>query len=83
MALSEEIKILAFTHADLRCMEVPIYYGDRIGTSKLNLWRDGFGNLLFLAKLRLTLRRRRRAAVVTPLPLPADEPMRARVQEAP
>jgi glycosyltransferase involved in cell wall biosynthesis len=83
MALSEEIKILAFTHPDLRCMEMPIYYGERIGVSKLNLWRDGFGNLFFLARMRLTLRRRRRAASVTPLPLPADEGVRARVQEAP
>jgi glycosyltransferase involved in cell wall biosynthesis len=83
MALSEEIKILAFTHPDLRCMEMPIYYGERIGVSKLNLWRDGFGNLFFLAKMRLSLRRRRRAASVTQLPLPADEAVRARVQEAP
>jgi dolichol-phosphate hexosyltransferase len=80
MALSEEIKILAFTHPELRCMEMPIYYGERIGTSKLNLWRDGFGNLFFLAKMRLTLGRRRRAGVVTPLPLPDEAPSGARVQ---
>jgi len=72
MALSEELKILAFTHPDLRCMEMPIYYGERIGTSKLNLWKDGFGNLLFLARMRLTLGRRRRAAAVRPLPVPAE-----------
>src|SRR5262249_21220604 len=42
MALSEEIKILAFTHPEIRCLEMPIYYGERIGESKLNLWRDGF-----------------------------------------
>ena len=72
MALSEEIKVLAFTHPTVRCMEMPIYYGERIGTSKLNLWRDGFGNLLFLAKLRLTLRRRR-AAKIAPLPTTARE----------
>ena len=72
MALSEEIKILAFTHPDLRCLEMPIYYGERIGVSKLNLWRDGFGNLFFLARMRLTLGGRRRAAAVTAL-RPAEE----------
>jgi glycosyltransferase involved in cell wall biosynthesis len=84
MALSEELKILAFTHPDLRCLELPIYYGERIGQSKLNVWRDGFGNLLFLAKLRLTLRRRQRAATVTPLPTAAEpQPEEARVSQAP
>jgi glycosyltransferase involved in cell wall biosynthesis len=79
MALSEEIKILAFTHPTLRCLEMPIYYGERIGESKLNIWRDGFGNLFFLARMRLSLGRRRRAAIVRPLP-PAEEeaaPVRA------
>jgi glycosyltransferase involved in cell wall biosynthesis len=70
MALSEEIKILAFTHPDIRCLEMPIYYGERIGRSKLNLWRDGFYNLFFLAKMRLTLGRRRRAAQVVAFPQP-------------
>jgi hypothetical protein len=71
MALSQEIKILAFTNRDVRCLEMPIYYGDRVGESKLNLWRDGFGNLLQLLTLRLTLGRRRRAAAkVRPFPRP-------------
>src|SRR5262245_7700242 len=73
MALSEELKILAFTHPELRCMEMPIYYGERIGTSKLNLWKDGFGNLFFLAKMRLTLGRRRREAPLLTLPTAEDE----------
>jgi glycosyltransferase involved in cell wall biosynthesis len=73
MALSEELKILAFTHRDLRCLEMPIYYGERIGESKLNLWKDGFGNLLFLAKMRLTLGRRHRAPIVYPLPRPDED----------
>jgi glycosyltransferase involved in cell wall biosynthesis len=77
MALSEELKILAFTDPKLRCMEMPIYYGERIGTSKLNLWRDGFGNLLFLVRMRLTLGRRRRAANVRRLPLAEEEQTRA------
>jgi glycosyltransferase involved in cell wall biosynthesis len=67
MALSQEIKILAFTDPDLRCLEMPIFYGDhRIGESKLNMWRDGFGNLLHLFKMRLTLRRRRSVAMAPP-----------------
>jgi glycosyltransferase involved in cell wall biosynthesis len=78
MALSEEIKILAFTHPTLRCLEMPIYYGERIGESKLNLWKDGFANLFFLATMRLTLRRRRRAAVVAPLPAADEAPAAAR-----
>ena len=61
MALSQELKILAFTHPEIRCLEMPIYYGDRVGESKLNLWKDGFGNLIALGKLRFTLGRRRRA----------------------
>src|SRR5262245_51937291 len=70
MALSQELKILAFTHPDIRCLEMPIYYGERIGDSKLNVWRDGFYNLFFLAKMRLTLGRRRRAAQVVAFPQP-------------
>ena len=74
MALSQEIKILAFTNRAVRCLEMPIYYGERVGESKLNLWRDGFGNLLQLLRLRLTLGRRRRAAAkVTPLPRPCAQ----------
>jgi len=73
MALSEEMKILAVTHPELRCMEVPIYYGERIGKSKLNLWRDGLANLLFLVRMRMTLGRRRRASVVA-APAPATRP---------
>src|SRR5438132_509125 len=83
MALSEELKILAFTHPQLRCLEMPIYYGERIGTSKLNIWRDGFGNLFFLLRMRLVLGRRRRAAVVTPLPLPGARSWSARLRGRP
>src|SRR5207245_11283862 len=82
MALSEELKILAFTHPGLRCLEMPIYYGERIGTSKLNIWRDGFGNLFFLLRMRLVLGRRRRAAVVPPRPRP-EEGAEAAVARAP
>jgi dolichol-phosphate hexosyltransferase len=52
MAFSEEIKIEAFRRKDLKACEVPIYYKSRVGESKLNLWRDGFNNLLFLFQKR-------------------------------
>jgi hypothetical protein len=53
MALSEEIKIEAFANKNIKTLEIPIYYGERVGTSKLNIWRDGILNLLFLFKKRL------------------------------
>jgi len=53
MAFSEEIKIEAMRHPEVRFAEKHIEYGDRIGTIKLQKWRDGFANLLFLLKLRL------------------------------
>jgi hypothetical protein len=37
---------------------MPIYYGARIGESKLNIWRDGFYNLFFLVKKRFMLRKK-------------------------
>jgi hypothetical protein len=84
MALSQELKILAFTHPRLRCLEMPIYYGERIGESKLNLWKDGFENLLHLLQLRMTLGRRRRAATVTSLPTNReDETPPARASQVP
>jgi glycosyltransferase involved in cell wall biosynthesis len=83
MALSQELKILAFTHPEVRCLEMPIYYGDRVGESKLNLWKDGFGNLIALGKLRLSLGRRRRAATVTPLLAREDEVPERRASRAP
>ena len=52
MSLSEEIKIEAFRHKDVKAHELPIYYRERIGESKLNLWQDGFANLVFLFKKR-------------------------------
>ncbi len=83
MALSQELKILAFTHPGLKCMEMPIYYGERIGVSKLNLWRDGFGNLFQLFKLRLVIGRRHRAAKVTPLPVREEDASAPRARRAP
>jgi hypothetical protein len=72
MALSEEIKIEAFTHPGVRALEMPIYYGERIGESKLNIWRDGFYNLWFLLKKRFMLRKKTaRPRVARPAAAPA------------
>jgi dolichol-phosphate hexosyltransferase len=71
MALSEEIKIEAFTHPSVRAIEMPIYYGERIGESKLNIWKDGFYNLYFLLKKRFMLRKKTPRARVIEAPIPA------------
>ncbi len=46
MAMSEEIKVEAFSKVKYR--EVPIKYSPRVGEVKLNTWRDGKDNLMFL-----------------------------------
>jgi glycosyltransferase involved in cell wall biosynthesis len=50
MPLSEELKIEVWRNRSLKAREigVPFSYSDRMGKAKLNLWRDGFRNLLFL-----------------------------------
>lgn len=51
MPFSEEIKIEAFLHKEIRAREIAqIYHDKRIGNSKLRLFEDGFGNLFFLFK---------------------------------
>lgn len=55
MAFSEEIKLEAFMLPGVRCKELVIYYKERHGESKLNIWRDGFANLAFLFKKRFGL----------------------------
>ena len=52
MAFSEEIKIEAVRNPAIRFGEIPIQYSSRLGETKLNAWRDGFQNLLFLARKR-------------------------------
>ncbi|MEW5720910.1 MAG: hypothetical protein AB1817_19950, partial [Chloroflexota bacterium] len=39
----------------IRAKELPIYYKERHGVSKLRIWRDGFYNLFFLFRKRLGL----------------------------
>ncbi len=54
MAFSEEIKLEAMSRKKLiRSKELPIYYKERHGVSKLRIWHDGFYNLFFLFRKRL------------------------------
>ena len=52
MAFSEEIKIEALRNSQVRFGEISIVYSSRLGESKLNAWRDGVQNLLFMLKKR-------------------------------
>jgi len=52
MSFSEEIKIEALRNPAIRFGEIAIMYSSRLGESKLNPWKDGFGNLWFLVKKR-------------------------------
>ncbi len=56
MAFSEELKIEVLLRG-LRVAEVPIHYGERWGRPKLSSWRDGYRNMLFLARKRLAVAR--------------------------
>jgi dolichol-phosphate hexosyltransferase len=61
MAFSEEIKIEAIRNPRIRFGEISILYSSRLGETKLNPWRDGIQNLLFLLKKRFGGRRRSEA----------------------
>src|SRR5215510_8958237 len=52
MAFSEEIKIEALRNPKIRFGEISIMYSSRLGETKLNAWRDGLQNLIFLLKKR-------------------------------
>ncbi len=54
MAFSEEIKIQAIRHRDVKFGEYPINYHPRVGEVKLQKWRDGFRNLMFLVTKRFS-----------------------------
>ncbi|HEU4364719.1 MAG TPA: glycosyltransferase family 2 protein [Candidatus Krumholzibacteria bacterium] len=54
MAFSEEIKIEAIRHPEVRFGEYPISYHPRVGEVKLQKWRDGFRNLFFLVTKRFS-----------------------------
>jgi hypothetical protein len=59
MAFSEEIKVEAIRNPRIRFGEISIQYSSRLGEVKLNPWRDGLANLLFLVEKRFTRRRDR------------------------
>jgi len=52
MAFSEEIKIEAMRNGKIRFREIIINYSSRLGEKKLQPWRDGFRNLMWLFKKR-------------------------------
>ena len=52
MAFSEEIKLEALMRG-VRFGEAHIPYGTRIGEAKLQKWRDGWENLVFLVRKRI------------------------------
>jgi glycosyltransferase involved in cell wall biosynthesis len=54
MAFSEEIKLEALIQG-LKFGEGHIPYGERIGEVKLQKWRDGYENLMFLVRKRFGL----------------------------
>ncbi len=58
MAFSEEIKVEAIKHPDIRFEEIPVSYSSRLGEIKLQPWRDGIQNLLYLFKKRFQFSRR-------------------------
>jgi glycosyltransferase involved in cell wall biosynthesis len=59
MAFSEEIKIEALKDPRIRFAEIPVQYSSRLGEIKLNPWKDGVYNLLFLIRKRFTRGRNR------------------------
>lgn len=58
MAFSEEIKIEALKSHSIRFQEIPVQYSSRLGEIKLNPWRDGLNNLVFLIRKRFAGKRR-------------------------
>ena len=58
MAFSEEIKIEALLNPKIRFGEISILYSSRTGEIKLNPWRDGWQNLVFLFRKRFGRRRK-------------------------
>ena len=52
MPFSEEIKLEALAHPEVKFHEGHIPYYQRIGEVKLRRWSEGFENLLFLVRKR-------------------------------
>ncbi len=66
MAFSEEIKIEAMRKRQIGFKEIYVDYSNRTGEIKLQPWRDGYRNLVFLVHKRLT-RSRTPSAVANPV----------------
>jgi len=64
MAFSEEIKIEAIRKRRIGFKEIYVDYSNRTGEIKLQPWRDGFRNLVFLLRKRFIPSRAGGAAVV-------------------
>lgn len=58
MAFSEEIKIEAIRRQKIGFKEIYIDYSNRMGEIKLQPWKDGLRNLLFLVRKRFAWRRK-------------------------
>jgi glycosyltransferase involved in cell wall biosynthesis len=58
MAFSEEIKIEAIRRQKIGFKEIYIDYSNRMGEIKLQPWKDGLRNLLFLVRKRFARRRK-------------------------
>ncbi len=57
MAFSEEIKIEAILRKKVGFKEIYVDYSNRMGEIKLQPWRDGWRNLIFLIRKRFGLAR--------------------------
>jgi dolichol-phosphate hexosyltransferase len=64
MAFSEEIKIEAIRNRRIGFKEIYVDYSNRMGEIKLQPWRDGWRNLVFLIRKRFTSSR---AAAAVPV----------------
>ena len=62
MAFSEEIKIEAIRKRRIGFKEIYVDYSNRMGEIKLQPWRDGYRNLVFLLRKRFTRSRPSSAA---------------------
>jgi len=84
MAFSNEIKIEAFTHPDVKAVEIHIPYAERIGRSKLYPFRDGVRMVSFLVRRRLHLpTRRHRPVPIDPAPPATMGPAETAADAAP
>jgi hypothetical protein len=54
MAFSEEIKIEAILHRNIGFREIFIDYSQRVGEVKLEPWKDGLKNIVFMFRKRLS-----------------------------